>query len=280
MSSMKDIKDKVILVTGGASGIGKLMAFAFAEKKAKVVIWDINGEAIKAVENEALQKSLFIKGMVCDVSNREDIYKQAKKLIADFGNLDILINNAGVVSKKPDSPVNGPLFLSLADETIIKTININTLSLFWTCKAFLPGMVERNSGHIVNISSAAGIIGVNGLPDYCAGKFAAFGFNESLRMELKRMKSKIKTTVVCPFFINTGMFDGVKTRFPFLLPILKPTYAAKKIVSAVLKGKKQLIMPRFVHSVFILRLMPIGFLDWAANFCGISHAMDDFKGRS
>ena len=277
---MKDIQNKVILVTGGASGIGKLMAFAFAGKQARVIIWDINGDAVKTIENEAQEKGLFIKGMICDVSSRENVYSQAKKLIDDFGPVDILVNNAGVVSKNPVNPVPGPLFLSIPDEKIIKNNEINVLSLFWTSKAFLPSMVERNSGHIVTISSAAGLIGVKGLQDYCTGKFAVFGFNESLRMELKRMKSAIKTTVVCPFFINTGMFDGVKTRFPLLLPILESSYAAKKIVSAVLKNKTQLIMPRFVHSVFILRLMPPVFLDWAANFFGISHAMDDFKGKT
>jgi len=238
MSNMKKIRDKIILITGGASGIGKLMAFSFAEKGAKVVIWDINSDGIKAVENEALDKGLFIKGMICDVSNREEIYSQAKKLAANFGHVDILINNAGVVSEKVQTPAPGPIFLSVPDENIIKNININTLSNFWTCKAFLPGMVERNSGHVVTISSAAGLIGVKGLTDYCAGKFAAFGFNESLRMELRRMKSSIKTTVVCPFFIDTGMFDGVKTRFSLVLPILKSKYAVKKIVSAVLKEQK------------------------------------------
>jgi len=280
MSDMKKIRDKIILITGGASGIGKLMAFSFAEKGAKVVIWDINSDGIKAVESEASEKGLFIKGMICDVSNREEIYSQAKKLAADFGHVDILINNAGVVSKKVQNPAPGPLFLSVPDENIIKNININTLSIFWTCKAFLPHMVERNSGHVVTISSAAGLIGVKGLTDYCAGKFAAFGFNESLRMELRRLKSAIKTTVVCPFFIDTGMFDGVKTRFSLVLPILKSKYAAKKIVSAVLKNKKLLIMPRFVYTVPLLRLLPPGVLDFAANLFGISHAMDDFRGRT
>jgi all-trans-retinol dehydrogenase (NAD+) len=276
---MKDIKDKVVLITGGGSGIGRLMAIAFAEKKAKVIIWDINAKAIKAVEEEAAEKRLFIKGMVCDVSNRENVYSQAKKLVSGYGPLDILINNAGVVSPKGANPAPGPTFLSIPDESIIKTIDINTFSLFWTCKAFLPSMIERNSGHIVTISSAAGIIGVKGLSDYCAGKFAAFGFNESLRMEFRRMKSAIKTTVVCPFFIDTGMFDGVKTRFHLLLPILKSKYATKKIVSAVLKNRRLLIMPRFVYSVFILRLLPTWALDLTADFFGISHAMDDFKGR-
>jgi all-trans-retinol dehydrogenase (NAD+) len=218
--------------------------------------------------------------MICDVSKRENVYEQAKKLIADFGPVDILVNNAGVVSHKGPDTVPGPLFLSVPDERIAKTIEINTLSLFWTSKAFLPSMIERNSGHVVTISSAAGLIGVKGLSDYCAGKFAAFGFDESLRMEFKRMKSKIRTTVVCPFFIDTGMFHGVKTRFPLLLPILKSEYATKKIVKAVLKNKRILIMPRFVYSVFLLRLLPTWVLDVAANFFGISHAMDDFRGRT
>ena len=277
---MKDIRNKVILITGGGSGIGKLMAFAFAAKEARVVIWDINNSAIKAVEDEANEKHLFIKGMVCDVSKYEDVYKQAKILTESFGPVDILINNAGIASKKGQDVKPGPLFLSIPDEQIIKSININTLSHFWTCKAFLPSMIERNSGHIVTISSAAGIIGVKGLSDYCAGKFAAFGFDESLRMEFKRMKSAVRTTVVCPFFIDTGMFDGVKTRYPLLLPILKSEYATKKIVAAVLKNKRLLIMPRFVNTVFILSLLPTWAIDLAADFFGISHAMDDFKGRT
>jgi len=267
------------LVTGGASGIGELMAFAFAERKAMVIIWDINDNAMKTVEDKAREKNLFIRGMVCDVSDRNAVYSQAKKLAEEFGPLDILVNNAGIVSKKVEN-VAGPAFLGVPDENIVKIININALSLFWTSKAFLPSMIERNSGHVVTISSAAGIIGVRGLSDYCAGKFAAFGFDEALRMEFGRMKSKIKTTVVCPFFIDTGMFEGVKTRFPLVLPILKKEYAVKRIVKAVLKNKKRLIMPRFVYSVFLLRLLPPSVMDWAANLFGISHAMDDFRGRA
>jgi len=276
---MKNIQDKLILITGGASGIGQLMAFSFAEKKTRVVIWDINETALELLENEARKKSLFIRGMVCDVSDRNAVYSQAQKLIADFGPLDILVNNAGVVSKKAEN-TTGPAFLGIPDESIIKNININALSLFWTSKAFLPSMIERNSGHIVTISSVAGIIGVKGLSDYCAGKFAAFGFDEALRMELRRMKSAVKTTVVCPFFINTGMFDGVKTRFPLVLPILKKEYAVKKIVKAVLKNKKRLIMPRFVYLVYLLRLLPPAMMDSIADFFGISRAMGDFRGRS
>src|SRR5690606_13138098 len=116
-------------------------------------------------------------------------------------------------------------------------------SLYWTTRAFLPGMVDRNEGHIVTIASAGGLIGVPRMTDYSASKFAAVGFDDSLRVELKRLGYHgIRTTVVCPFYINTGMFKGVKTRFPWLLPILEPDEAANKIVSAIEKNKQRLIM--------------------------------------
>lgn len=265
-----NIKDKLVLITGGAGGIGRLMALDFAAREARVVVWDLNGDALKALEEEGRGRGLFIKAMICDVSDRTGVYKQAEILGRELGPVDILINNAGVVS--------GTTLLDTPDEKIIQTFNVNTFASFWTCKAFLPGMIKRNSGHIVTISSAAGLVGVVGLAEYCASKFAAFGFDEALRMELRSMKSGITTTVVCPFFINTGMFDGVKTRFPLLLPILEPSYAARRIVRAVLKKRKRLIMPRLVQGVLILRFLPVSFLDFVADFLGISHSMDTFRG--
>jgi all-trans-retinol dehydrogenase (NAD+) len=210
--------------------------------------------------------------MVCDVSDRDAVYRQAAALTAAYGPVDVLINNAGIVS--------GKTFLETPDEKMLQTMNVNTLAHFWTGKAFLPSMLERNSGHIVTIASAAGIIGVRGLADYNASKFAAFGFNESLRMELRRRKSAVKTTIVCPFFINTGMFDGVKTRFPFLFPILKQEYVARRIVKAVLKDWGKVIMPRMVYSVFLGRVLPLGAFDALVDFLGINKAMDAFTGRA
>jgi all-trans-retinol dehydrogenase (NAD+) len=268
---MRSIKDQLALITGGAGGIGRLMAFDLARRGARVAVWDMDGESLGALEAEARDAGLFIRAMVCDVSDRDAVYGRAKALTAELGPLDILINNAGIVS--------GKTFLETPDEKIVRTVNVNILSSFWTVKAFLPSMLERNTGHIVTIASAAGLIGVRGLGDYCASKFAVFGFDESLRMELRRLKSGVKTTVVCPFFIDTGMFRGVKTRFPLLLPILKPAKAAERMVRAVLKGHKRLIMPRFVYALYLLRLMPVAVLDAAADFFGISHAMDDFTGR-
>ncbi|MDR1306382.1 MAG: SDR family oxidoreductase [Treponema sp.] len=269
---MKDISGKLVLVTGGASGIGRLMALDFARRGGRVAVWDISAPALRALEKEAAAEGLSITGMGCDISGRDAVYRRAKALVKKLGPVDILVNNAGVVS--------GKTLLETPDEKIEKTIQVNVLPLFWTAKAFLPSMLERNSGHIVTVASAAGLIGVRGLADYCASKFAAVGFDESLRMELRRMKSAVKTTVICPFFIDTGMFAGVKTRFPLLLPVMQPRYAVRRIVKAVLNKRKRLIIPPFAGTILLLRLFPLGFLDAVADFFGISHAMDEFKGRN
>jgi all-trans-retinol dehydrogenase (NAD+) len=269
---MKLVKNKIVLITGGASGIGRLMALDFAGRGAKTAVWDLNPQGLRGLEEEALQKGLFIRGWVCDVSDREAVYSQARILKAELGPVDILINNAGFVS--------GSTLLETADEKIKQTMAVNVFSLFWTAKAFLPAMLERNTGHIVTISSAAGLIGVTGLADYSACKFAAFGFDEALRMELRRLKSPVRTTVVCPFFIDTGMFQGVTTRFPFLLPILKSSRAARRIVGGILKNRKRIIMPPLIYTVYFLRLLPVGVMDAVADFLGINHSMDKFTGRN
>lgn len=106
----------------------------------------------------------------------------------------------------------------MSEELASKSMIVNAECHFWTVKEFLPSMMERNTGHVVCIASMAGIAGYPALADYCASKFAAYGFNESLRMEMKLLKKNIACTTICPAFINTGMFAGVKTSN--LLPLM------------------------------------------------------------
>src|SRR3989338_7818246 len=105
-------------------------------------------------------------------------------------------------------------------------------------------MLARNHGHVVTVASAAGLNGVAGLVDYCASKFGAVGLDESLRAELARLgKTGVHTTCVIPYYINTGLFTGVRTRFSWLLPILEPDYVARRIVRAVKNDEPWLAMP-------------------------------------
>jgi all-trans-retinol dehydrogenase (NAD+) len=248
------------------------MALKLAQAGARVTIWDINAAALAATVAElAALPGGAARGFVCDVSNRDDVYARAAETEAAVGPVDILVNNAGVVS--------GRDFLELPDEKIEATFAVNVLALFWTGKAFLPSMIARGSGHVVTIASASGLIGVARLADYAASKWAAIGFDESLRAELRKIAPGVLTTVICPYYINTGMFRGVRSRFPWLLPILEEDDVAARVVRAIRRGKRRLIMPWPVHVVPVIRFLPVGLFDWVANFLGVNSSMDEFVGR-
>ncbi len=268
---MKSLKDKKVLITGAASGIGRLMAQQIASQGGKLFLWDIDEPRLSELKKELEQKGSTVFTYRCDVSDKNAVYDAAGKVKKDAGSLDILVNNAGVVT--------GKFFCDYSDEEIQRTIDINQMAHFWITKAFLPDMIAADSGHLVTVASAGGLIGSSKLSVYSASKFAAFGFDEALRMEFKQKKLNIKTTVICPYFIDTGMFKGVKSRFSFLLPILKPEKVARKTVKAIRKQKKRLWMPGMVYTVPLLRIFPVALFDWVADVFGINNAMDGFSGR-
>jgi all-trans-retinol dehydrogenase (NAD+) len=183
-----------------------------------------------------------------------------------------VVNCAGVVS--------GKSFVELSESQIERTMRVNVIGLFWMAKAFLPQMIEAGSGHIATVASAAGMIGVAGLADYCASKWAAVGLDEALRVELKQRAPGVKTTIVCPYFVDTGMFQGVQTRFPFLLPILSEDRVAERIVRAIRRNRPRLAMPWLVNFVPLLRMLPLSVFDSLSNVLGINVAMQSFQGRS
>jgi len=269
---MSDYAGRTVLVTGAASGIGRLLALRFAAEGASVVLWDVNAQGLDAVRAEIAAAGGTARAYACNLADRRAIAAVAAKTLAEAGPVDILVNNAGVVS--------GKTLLDATDDDIQRTFDVNTLALFWTTRAFLPAMLARDRGHVVTIASAAGIVGTSRLVDYCASKHAAVGFDEALRLELRRAGSRVKTTVVCPFYISTGMFAGVKTRVPLLLPILEPEYAVNRIVEAVRRDRRRLVMPRFVYLTWLVRILPIGAFDALMEFFGVNKSMDEFTGRT
>lgn len=269
---MSEIAGQHVLITGGASGIGRLMALEAAGLGGRVSIWDINaGNLEKVVDELNTRGRETARGFICDVAHRERVYAVAAETRAAGGPVDILINNAGVVS--------GRSLLEIPDEKIEATFAVNTLSLFWMTKAVLPDMIQRGRGHIVTIASASGLIGVAKLSDYSASKWAAIGFDESLRAELRTVAPGVRTTVVCPFYIDTGMFRGVKSRFPLLLPILQEDVVARRVIGAIRRDRARLCMPPLIYLVPSLRVLPVRAMDWLAGFLGVNASMDQFKGR-
>jgi all-trans-retinol dehydrogenase (NAD+) len=268
---MTDLRGKNVLVTGAASGIGRLLAREVAAEGANLVLWDIAHPELKAVTEELRMGGGNVFPHCCDVSDRESVSEAAAQVLEECGPVDVLINNAGIVSGQP--------VMEATDEGIQRTFAVNVLAHFWTTRAFLPAMAERNRGHIVTIASAGGLVAAPRLTDYSASKFAAVGFDEALRLELARDGLDIRTTVVCPFYVDTGMFEGVKTRFSWLLPILEPEYVAAKIVKAIKKDRRRLVMPRFVYVAPAMRLLPTSWFDALVGFFGVSRSMDEFAGR-
>ena len=270
---MSKIAGKNVVITGGARGLGRLIAMKMAQFGGRVVVYDVAAEALEAVVDEIRAAGREAYGYVCDVSDRQEVYRVAGKVKARVGPVDIVVNNAGIVS--------GRRLLDIPDERIEAVFGVNALALYWVTKAFLPEMIERNSGHIVTMASAAGLLGVNRQTDYSASKHAAIGFTESLRVELKRAgHSGVKTTIVEPFYVDTGMMEGVKSRFPRLLPILKQEEVTDRVVRAVLRDEQEIRMPFMVNLVPVSRVLPVGLFDWLAEFFGIHESMEGFVGRS
>lgn len=183
--------------------------------------------------------------------------------------MDILINNAGIVHGAP--------ILSSSDCMIERTMNVNAIAHFWTIKAFLLAMAERNSGHIVAIASAAGIFGGPGLIDYAVSKAAVVGLMTSLRQELSGMgKTGVRTTLVCPSFIETGMLKGAKP--PRMTTWLQPDDVAEQIVNAVRCNQWRLLLPtRLSLLEIIVALSPDWLMQTLVRLSRVTHAMDHFE---
>ena len=264
------IQNKTVLITGACSGIGKIMARRCLEKGAQqVIIWDINEEAIAATVKEfsALGK---VYGHKADISSPESIDAAAKATKAACGPVDILINNAGIIT-------NNKVFAEQTDKDINRTFDINTKGAMFVTLRFLKDMQERGTGHICNITSSAGMLALPKMSLYASSKWAAIGWSESLRIELGREKSPVKVTTIAPYFINTGMFDGIHSFFR----ILPPEEVARKALRAVELnlGYRGINFPshfiRLMQGIFPYRLFNFVFGD----ICGLYTVMNHFTGR-
>jgi len=162
---------------------------------------------------------------------------------------------------------------------IEQTFKVNSLAHFWTVKAFLPGMIAAKRGHIVTISSLAGMFSASKLVDYCASKFAAVGFAEALGFELQRFEHQddVKNSVICPFYIKSPLFEGAASK---ILPVLEPDFVAEEIVKAVLTNTEMVILPWYVKYLVILKaLVPVASFNAFAEAFGSNNTMDSWTGR-
>jgi all-trans-retinol dehydrogenase (NAD+) len=266
---MIQMKGKTVLITGGASGIGKIMARLLLEREAKVIIWDIDQSKMAKTIDEFSSRGDVV-GYIVDVSDINQIEKIAQKVKQEVGVVDILINNAGIVA--------GKYFHEHTTLDILKTMEINANAPMFITKEFLNDMLNQNSGHICNIASSGGLISNPKMSVYAASKWSLIGWSDSLRIEMKQLKKNIHVTTIMPYYINTGMFDGVKSK----IPILEPEAAALTIIKSIEQKKRMVTIPNYIYRLTKLGqgFMSIDVFDWfAGTVLGIYKTMEHFIGH-
>ena len=264
------IQGKTVLITGACSGIGKIMARRCLEKGAKqVIIWDINEAAIAATVEELSAKG-HVHGFKADISSAASVDTAYEATKVGCGNVDILINNAGIIT-------NNKVFSEQTDADIDRTIDINTKGAMYVTLRFLKDMKAQGSGHICNITSSAGMLALPKMSLYAASKWAALGWSESLGIELEREKSPVKVTTIAPYFINTGMFDGIRSFFK----IQEPEKVARKILNAVEHNRRYKGIPFGEHFIRLMQgIFPYHLFNFVfGDICGLYTVMDHFTGR-
>ena len=269
---MTQLRNSTILITGGASGIGKLMGQMSLQRHAsRLIIWDINPTHLQEVATQLSAEGHQVFPFQVDVADAGQVQYTAEQVIREIGIPDIIVNNAGIVV--------GKMFAEHTYEDIDRTININVLGAMYVARAFLPGMISRGTGHVVNIASAAGLLPNPRMSVYASSKWAVLGWSESLRLEMEEKHPGLHVTTVTPSYIDTGMFAGVKA--PLLTPILKPEAMAAAVLSAVEKNKILLRKPSIVYLLPILRgILPTRLFDFVVGrLFNVYSSMNHFAGR-
>jgi NAD(P)-dependent dehydrogenase (short-subunit alcohol dehydrogenase family) len=273
---LTSVSGKKVLITGAAMGMGRIYAqLAAGEGASAVILWDINQAELDKTAAELRARGAKVQAYVVDVSKLDAIQQAAERVRKEVGNPDVVFNNAGIVRGKffwEHDPV----------KDIWLTMAINSLAPMYIAREFLPAMIAaQGDARVVNIASAAGTVSNPKMSVYCASKWAAIGWSDSVRLELEKAGHRhVKFTTVCPSYISTGMFEGA--RGPLMTPILTPQDVCERVWAAMKAGTPLLTLPWTVRFGMLMRgLLPLPLWDWVAeHIFGVYKSMDEFKGRA
>lgn len=244
---------------------------AIAKDAKHLIILDIAEPASERMRERLSASGCEIHCIPTDLTLEDEISKALQK-ISELGlQVDILINNAGVVTGKD--------FELHSTDEIERSMQVNSIAPMKLTLGLLPKMIRNGRGHIVNISSAAGMLANPGMSVYCASKWALSGWSHSLRIEMERKKTGVQVLTVTPYYIDTGMFRGVSSP---LIPVLKPEKVARRIIRAIEKDRIVLRTPVIIYLLpFVKGILPLRILDVViGKIFGIYDSMKTFKGRN
>lgn len=254
---MKDLNNKVVWLTGASSGIGEAMAYAFVAEGAKLILSSRRESELERVKNNCPAESQDnIKILTIDLADAGSLEEKCKTAESLFGQIDVLVNNGGISQR--DRVINTKI------EVDRELMEINYFGSIALTKNVLPGMVERQQGHHVVITSATGIISTPLRSSYAASKHALHGFYDSLRSE--HHDDNIKVTIVCPGYVKTNisinarMGSGEKQNSMDDAQAngLSPEFVAKKIIRSIKKDKLEVYIGglKEVAGIYLKRFVP------------------------
>ncbi|KAF2640213.1 short chain dehydrogenase/reductase family protein-like protein [Massarina eburnea CBS 473.64] len=255
-----DWSKEIVVVTGGADGIGKIVVQLFAERGIKVAVLDIQPLTYEPPPS--------VSYFHCNLADPKCIASTATEIKTTLGDPTVLINNAGCV--------RGKSILESSEFDIHLTFNVNTISHYLLTQQFLPSMIEKNHGMVVTVASLAGYVLAPRMVDYAASKAASVAFHEGLAAELSSLYNapNVRTVVMCQGYTRTALFDG----FGATANTLYPETVAEEIVKAVYRGKSaHIVVPETAWMVAGVRGWPVS-IQYSVRK-GLDGIMKNFKGR-
>ena len=254
MQKIKSYKDKVVVVTGAASGIGAAISRSFAREGAKLALLDMDSESVEGFARDLESNGTEAAAFGCNVSNQNNCTRAIEGVLQHFGGIDILINNAGITQRSAFAETSADVFKRVMD--------VNFFGSLYCTQAALPSLISRR-GHIAVIESVGGIAPVLGRSGYCASKHALHGLFTTLRAEL--LTEGVGVTIVCPGFVKTNLQaralggDGRVTDHPQsrVGQQITAESVADAVVTAIAKRKSLLLLTPVAHLTYwMTRLMP------------------------
>lgn len=268
---MRRISGKRVLITGGAGGLGHAMARRFGEAGAELVLTDVVAATLDDMVADFVRRGVACRGYVVDVTDLQAIATLRERLHEEVGPVQVLVNNAGIV--------HGGAFLDVPIEKHLRTYRVNVDGVVAMTHAFLPDLLAAEEGHLVNVASASGFVGLPFGSTYASSKWAVIGFSESLRLELKKLgHAHVGVTSVCPSYVDTGMFAGVKP--PKLTRFLTPDTVAEEVLAAVRHGRPFVLEPWIVKiTPFLVNSLPQPVADLISDAFGATTGMRSWHGH-
>lgn len=261
-----DPQRDIVLITGGCSGLGRELTLMFANKGAEVAVLDIK------LPEQSLQIPK-VHYYQCDVGNRKNVYDTYKLIKLEIGNITILVNNAAIA--------NDQSILELSFDDIEKTIEVNLMASFYTIKCFLPDMIRMKRGYIITIASVLGYMSPARLSAYGVSKSGLIALHELLTYELGPPSlnlNGVKTLLVCPGQLKSGLFEHVTTPSTFLAPELDSKYVAKNVITAIELGKRgEIKLPGYSKVIPLFRAFPWPIVEFVRNVSGIDRSIHTIK---